>query len=111
MKKINLSMSFDTDGSMTNDEAIALVKRLIGAGVEDAQRTIDEDEGDTDAAKTAVSIAGNIAIQPLKARCLVIVTGGVADVEHDECVEVEVLDLDNSSRLVSANFADLARLR
>jgi len=135
-KQVTLRIDVDTHFNLSARQVGELVYRLINAGLEDAQQTIENGEGDVGGAEMATSLNFTSIVAcpvypeagesdqgvPLSAtamtRCLVIVSGGVADYVHDEGVEVELFDWDNyraetaEGRVemhVPAHFVDLAQ--
>ncbi len=135
-KKVTLRIDVDTHLNLSARQVGELVYRLINAGLEGARKTIETNQGDVVGAEMAASLdfmsivacpvhpeAGESdQVVPLSAtavnRCLVIVSGGVADYVHDEGVEVELFDWDNyraetaegrAEMHVPAHFVDLAQ--
>ena len=135
-KKVTLRIDVDTHLNLSARQVGELVYRLINAGLEDAQQTIETNEGDVAGAEMAASLditsivacpvhpedGDSDQVVPLSAtamnRCLVIVSGGVADYVHDEGVDVELFDWDNyraetaegrAEMHVPAHFVDLAQ--
>ena len=134
-RKLKLRIDIETGLNLSARQVGELVYRLINTGLEDAQQTIENGVGDVVAAKMAISLNFmNIVACPIHPeagksdqgvpltatavnRCLVIVSGGVADYVHVEGVEVELFDWDNfqaestegrAEMHVPANFVDLA---
>ncbi len=135
-KKVTLRIDVATHLNLSARQVGELVYRLINAGLEGARKTIETNEGDVVWAEMATSLnfmsivacpvhpaAGERdQVVPLSAtamnRCLVIVSGGIADYVHDEGVEVELFDWDNyraetaegrAEMHVPAHFVDLAQ--
>ena len=135
-KKVTLRIDVDTHLNLSARQVGELVYRLINAGLEGARKTIETNQGDVVGAEMAASLdfmsivacpvhpaAGESdqVVQlstPAMNRCLVIVSGGVADYVHDEGVEVELFDWDNyraetaegrAEMHVPAHFVDLAQ--
>lgn len=135
-KKVQVVINLGTAFNLSARQVGELLYRLINVGMEDAQQVIEDEEGDVAGAEMAASldITSIVACPvhpedgdsdqgvPLSAtamnRCLVIVSGGVADYVHDEGVEVELFDWDNyraetaegrAEMHVPAHFADLAQ--
>lgn len=134
-KHITLRIDVDTHLNLSARQVGELVYRLIKSGLEDAQKTIDMNEGNVVEAEMATSLNfTSIVACPVNSeanegehvvklgiaatnRCLVIVSGGVADYVYDDGVEVELFDWDNyrdetaEGRVdmrVPAHFKDLA---
>lgn len=136
-KHITLRIDADTHLNLSARQVGELVYRLIESGLEDARKTIDMNEGNVVEAEMATSLNfTSIVACPVNSeanegehavklgiaatnRCLVIVSGGVADYVYDDGVEVELFDWDNyrdetaEGRVdmrVSAHFKDLAEV-
>jgi hypothetical protein len=134
-KKLTLRIDVDTPLNLTARQVGELVYRLINVGLDDARQTIVRNAGDVVGAEMATSLNFTSIVacpvssgadegeQALKLgiaatnRCLVIVSGGVADYVYDDGVEVELFDWDNyrdetaegrADMRVSAHFKDLA---
>lgn len=134
-KRITLRIDADTPLNLSARQVGELVYRLIQSGLEDARKTIDMNEGNIVEAEMATSLNFTSVVacpvssgadeggQAVKLgiaatnRCLVIVSGGVADYVYDDGVEVELFDWDNyreetaegrADLRVSAHFKDLA---
>ena len=134
-KRITLRIDADTTLNLSARQVGELVYRLIQSGLEDARKTIDMNEGNIVEAEMATSLNFTSVVacpvssgadeggQAVKLgiaatnRCLVIVSGGVADYVYDDGVEVELFDWDNyreetaegrADLRVSAHFKDLA---
>ena len=134
-KRITLRIDVDTPLNLSARQVGELVYRLIQSGLEDARKTIDMNEGNIVEAEMATSLNFTSVVacpvssgadeggQAVKLgiaatnRCLVIVSGGVADYVYDDGVEVELFDWDNyreetaegrADLRVSAHFKDLA---
>ena len=134
-KRITLRIDADTPLNLSARQVGELVYRLIQSGLEDARKTIDMNEGNIVEAEMATSLNFTSVVacpvssgadeggQAVKLgiaatnRCLVIVSGGVADYVYDDGVEVELFDWDNyrdetaegrADMRVSAHFKDLA---
>jgi hypothetical protein len=134
-KHITLRIDADTHLNLSVRQVGELVYRLIQSGLEDARKTIDMNEGNVVEAEMATSLNfTSIVACPVNSgadegehaiklgiaatnRCLVIVSGGVADYVYDDGVEVELFDWDNyrdetaegrADMRVSAHFKDLA---
>ena len=134
-KKVTLRIDVDTPLNLSARQVGELVYRLIQSGLEDARKTIDMNEGKVVEAEMATSLNFTSVVacpvssgadeggQAVKLgiaatnRCLVIVSGGVADYVYDDGVEVELFDWDNyreetaegrADLRVSAHFKDLA---
>ena len=134
-KRITLRIDADTPLNLSARQVGELVYRLIQSGLEDARKTIDMNEGNIVEAEMATSLnftsvvacpvssevsEGEHAVKlgiAASNRCLVIVSGGVADYVYDDGVEVELFDWDNyreetaegrADLRVSAHFKDLA---
>lgn len=134
-KQVTLRIDADTPLNLSARQVGELVYRLINAGLEDARKTIDMNEGNVVEAEMATSLnftsivacpvnseasEGEHAVKlgiTATSRCLVIVSGGVADYVYDDGVEVELFDWDNyrdetaEGRVdmrVPAHFKDLA---
>ena len=134
-RKVTLRIDVDTNLNLSARCVGDLVYRLINAGLEDARQTIENGEGDVVGAEMAIALnfmsivacpvhpdagesdqvvqSGATALN----RCLVIVSGGVADYVCDEGVAVELFDWDNyraetaegrAEMRVPAYFMDLA---
>ena len=135
-KKVQVVINLGTAFNLSARQVGELLYRLINVGMEDAQQVIEDEEGDVAGAEMAASLditsivacpvhpedGDSDQVVPLSAtamnRCLVIVSGGVADYVHDEGVEVELFDWDNyraetaEGRVemhVPAHFVDLAQ--
>ncbi|WP_157497418.1 hypothetical protein [Diaphorobacter sp. J5-51] len=113
MKTHKLIVNIEADNDFTDADVEQILDRLIKIGLQDADRTLMNDEGDTEAADRAICV--NIsAPKALQARCLVVVSGGVADYICDGDVDVEVFDWDNykddpeNTPLPPSHFADLS---
>lgn len=134
-KRITLRIDADTPLNLSARQVGELVYRLIQTGLEDARKTIDMNEGKVVEAEMATSLNfTSVVACPVNSevsegkhavklgiaatnRCLVIVSGGVADYVYDDGVEVELFDWDNyrdetaegrADMRVSAHFKDLA---
>ncbi len=133
-KQVTLRIDVDTSLNLSARQVGELVYRLIQSGLEDARKTIDMNEGNVVEAEMATSLNfTSVVACPVNSedskgehvklgiaatnRCLVIVSGGVADYVYDDGVEVELFDWDNywdesaEGRVdmrVSAHFKDLA---
>lgn len=134
-KHITLRIDVDTPLNLSARQVGELVYRLIQSGLEDARKTIDMNEGQVVEAEMATSLNfTSIVACPVNSgaeegehtvklgiaatnRCLVIVSGGVADYVYDDGVEVELFDWDNyrdetvegrADMRVPAHFKDLA---
>jgi len=134
-KKLTLRIDVDTPLNLSARQVGELVYRLINVGLEDARQTIVRNEGDVVGAEMAASLNfTSIVACPVNTgadegehalklgiaatnRCLVIVSGGVADYVYDDGVEVELFDWDNyrdetaegrADMRVPAHFKDLA---
>lgn len=134
-KQLTLRIDADTHLNLSARQVGELVYRLIKSGLEDARNTIDMNEGKVVEAEMATSLNfTSIVACPINSeanegdhavklgiaatnRCLVIVSGGVADYVYDDGVEVELFDWDNyrdetaegrADMRVSAHFKDLA---
>jgi len=134
-KQVTLRIDADTHLNLSARQVGELVYRLIKSGLEDARKTIDMNEGDVVEAEMATSLNfTSVVASPVNSgadegehtvklgiaatnRCLVIVSGGVADYVYDDGVEVELFDWDNyrdetaEGRVdmrVPAHFKDLA---
>jgi hypothetical protein len=134
-KKVTLRIDVETPLNLSARQVGELVYRLIQSGLEDARKTIDMNEGNVVEAEMATSLnfksvvaypvssgadeGGQVVKLGIAAttRCLVIVSGGVADYVYDDGVEVELFDWDNyrdetaegrADMRVSAHFKDLA---
>jgi len=135
-KHVTLRIDADTHLNLSARQVGDLVYRLISAGLDDARKTVERNEGNVVEAEMATSLNFTSIVAcpvhpaagdsdqgvPLSAtamnRCLVIVSGGVADYVHDEGVEVELFDWDNyraetaegrAEMHVPAHFVDLAQ--
>lgn len=135
-KKVQVVINLGTAFNLSARQVGELLYRLINVGMEDAQQVIEDEEGDVAGAEMAASLditsivacpvhpegSESDQVVPLSAtamnRCLVIVSGGVADYVHDEGVEVELFDWDNyraetaegrAEMHVPAHFVDLAQ--
>ncbi len=137
-KKVTLRIEVETPLNLSARLIGELVHRLINAGFADARQSIVRNEGEVVGAEMAASLnVTSIVAYPVNSevdegdegkrtvnlgiavtnRCLVIVSGGVADYVYDEGVEVELFDWDNyrdetaegrADMRVSAHFKDLA---
>ena len=135
-KKVTLRVDVDTPLNLSARLVGELLYRLLNVGLADARQTILRNEGDVVGAEMAASLNfSRIVACPVNSganegehiakklgiaatnRCLVIVSGGVADYVYDEGVEVELFDWDNyrdetaegrADMRVSAHFKDLA---
>ncbi len=134
-KKVTLRIDVDNPLDLSARQVGELLYRLINVGMDDAQQVIEAEEGDVDEAEMAASLDITSIVAspvhpepgegdqrvPLRAtetnRCLVIVSGGVADYVCDEGVAVELFDWDNyrvespegqAEMRVPASFMDLA---
>lgn len=114
MKTRKLIVNIEADNDYTDADVEQILDRLINIGLQDADRSLMNDEGDTEAADKAISV--NIsAPKIIQTRCLVVVSGGVADYICDDDVDVEVFDWDNykddpeNTPLPPAHFTDLAQ--
>lgn len=134
-KKVTLRIDADTPLNLSARQVGELVYWLINAGLKDARKTIDMNEGNVVEAEMATSLNFTSMVAcPVNSevsegehvvklgiaatnRCLVIVSGGVADYVYDDGVEVELFDWDNyrdetaegrADMRVSAHFKDLA---
>lgn len=134
-KQVTLRIDVDTHLNLSARQVGELVYRLIKSGLEDARKTINKNEGNVVEAEMATSLNfTSIVACPVNSeanegehavklgiaatnRCLVIVSGGVADYVYDDGVEVELFDWDNyrdetaegrAEMRVSAHFKDLA---
>jgi len=135
-KKVTLRIDIKTSLNLSARQVGELVYRLLESGLESARQTTEQNEGDVVASEMATSLnfmsivacpvhptAGEsehaVQLRPTATnRCLVIVSGGVADYVHDEGVEVELFDWDNyraetaegrAEMHVPAHFVDLAQ--
>jgi hypothetical protein len=135
-KKVTLRIDIETGLNLSARQVGELVYQLINTGLEDARKTIETNEGDVVAAEMATLLDFTSIVAcpvhpeagesdqcvplstPAMNRCLVIVSGGVADYVHDEGVEVELFDWDNyraetaegrAEMHVPAHFVDLAQ--
>lgn len=115
-QKISITIEVQTNAKVTPEKVAKILQGLIDSGLEDAQRTIENNEGDVRGAKLAtdLNISKPTVFKPTAVpRVLVTVQGGVAEVHvSDEAVDVELYDFDNESEDddsgVSPHFADLA---
>ena len=134
-KKVTLRIDADSPLNLSARQVGELVYRLINAGLDDARKTIELNESNVVEAEMATSLNFTSIVAcpvhpeagdsdqdaPLRAttmnRCLVIVSGGVADHVCDSGVDVEVFDWDNyrvespegqAEMCVPASFMDLA---
>lgn len=114
MKMHRFTISVAAKESITENQIVDLIKFLIDTGLADAEDTAKKGEGDLENSELALSLEIN-SPKPLKARCLVTVSGGVPDYVCDDDVEVQVFDFDDYNvdpahkPRLPAHFADLAK--
>ena len=114
MQEINLSIKVQTNASVSSEEVVKLVQRLIDAGLCDAASTVESGEGDVQAAELATNLTIHAPVVTQVPRVLVVVSGGIASTVSEGEVETEVFDWDNYNEDpegtggVSEEFASLA---
>lgn len=114
MKEVKLDLRVRiANPNITGEEIAALIARLIQCGVEDAQETLRNGEGDLDTAElaTQLEISTQIAVEP---RVLVVARDNGAEAFHDDGVRVALFNVDDyadmpdDADLPPASFQDLA---
>lgn len=114
MKEVKLDLRVRiANPNISGEEIAALIARLIQCGVEDAQETLRNGEGDIDTAElaTRLEISTQIAVEP---RVLVVARDNGAEAFHDDGVRVALFNVDDHAdtpedvELPPASFQDLA---
>lgn len=106
-------ITVEADEAVTAEQIAGSLETLINIGLADAQSTIEDKEGSLEDAELATSLTIH-PFEGLQARCLITVSGGVADYVCDDHMDVEIFDFDNyeddpqGTELPPKHFADLA---